>query len=233
MDLKINFKILIVLKHYVKITHIEWLSYNLIRMVIEKPLGYNYAIGQAIEMGIDSPDFHYKLAPFTLTSLPREAYLELMIKVYSEHNGLTWALSKLEVRDQVVITEAWDSYKYQGNGTFIAGGSGITPFIPMIKELFEKNAIKNHSLIHANRKSKDMILVKELEKALDGSYFKILREEDAVGYDFGRIDKNYLRQRIVDFHQYFYLCGPEDFSESIKSDLINLGAQEDKIQIGY
>lgn len=156
-----------------------------------------------------------------------------MVKVYPEHKGLTLALSKQKIRDELIITDAWDSYEYKGIGTFIAGGSGITPFIPMIRNLRKNNEIANHKLIYANKNSNDIIIKEELESTLGANFINILSGENDTKNDFGRINGEYLKKRIVDFDQYFYVCGPDAFSGSIKKNLINLGAKEHKIQIGY
>lgn len=205
----------------------------MIRFVLEKPTTYKSIIGQAIELTVDSPEFSDKLAPFTLTSLPSVEYLELMIKIYPDHKGLTLALSNLKINDEVEITDAWDSYKYQGSGTFIAGGSGITPFIPMIRNLKRNNEIGDTRLIYANRNANDIIIKEELENALGKNFINILSGEKGTEYDFGRIDMGYLKKRIVGFDQFFYICGPDVFSESVKNSLISLGTKENKIQIGY
>ena len=38
---------------------------------------------------------------------------------------------------------------------------------------------------------------------------------------------------VSDFSEHFYICGPEAFSGAIKGYLINQGAAEAQIQIGY
>lgn len=220
------------MNYLVKITKKDWLSHNMIRFVIEKPTTFKSTIGQAIELTINSPRFKDKFAPFTLTSFPEDDCLELMIKIYPKHKGLTLALSEQKVNNEIIITEAWDSYEYEGIGTFIAGGSGITPFIPIIRNLKKNNNIANHRLIYANRNSNDIIIKDELKNALGKNFINILSEESDTIYDFGRINRKYLKKQLVDFDQYFYLCGPDAFSKSIKKDLISLGAKEYKIQIG-
>lgn len=221
------------MNNLVKIRKMEWLSHNMIHFVLDKPKNFEYTMGQAIELSLNTPGFEDKLAPFTLTSLPDEDHLDLMIKIYPEHKALTLALSQLHINDEVTITDAWDSFQYKGLGTFIAGGSGITPFIPMIRNLNRNREIGEHRLIYANRNANDIILKEELENILGHNFINILSGESGSTYDFGRINGEYLKKRVNDFNQYFYLCGPDAFSESVKNDLIGLGAIEDKIQIGY
>jgi len=202
-------------------------------LVFEKPQGLTHNIGQAIELTLDNPRFKSQFAPFTLVGSPEEKYLRLIIKIYPEHHGLTEALSKAYAKDSIVITDAWDSYVYKGKGTFIAAGSGITPFLPMFWDLKNKNHLENHQLIYANRMSKNIILKDELNLLFKEHYYNILSEEQSATYDYGRIDYEYLASKIKMFDQFFYVCGPDALSESVKKDLIRGGAKVGNIQTGY
>ncbi len=211
----------------------QWLSGNMIRLVVEKPRGYEYHIGQAVELAIDKPEYQNNFAPFTLTSLPDSSYLEFIIKVYPANHGLTLAMAKLSTKTKLLVSDAWDSYRYDGPGTFIAGGSGITPFIPMLRDLHHKGRLDRHLLINANKTSGDIVLQSELEGMLNGRFINILSQENNPLHDHGTIDLEYLTKTIGSPQQKFYLCGPPGFSEGIKDHLLLLGVREKNIQIGY
>ncbi|MCK0134748.1 flavodoxin reductase [Arenibacter sp. S6351L] len=221
------------MNYTVKIIDKSWLTHNVMLLVFEKPQGFTHNIGQAIELTLNSRQFRNQFAPFTLVGSPEEKHLRLIIKVYPKHKGLTEALSKAKISDSLLITDAWDSYVYKGKGTFIAAGSGITPFLPMFWDLKNKNVVENHQLIYANRMTKDIILKDELNLLFKEHYYNILSEEQSAIYDYGRIDYAYLVSKIRVFDQYFYVCGPDAFMESVRKDLIRGGAKEDNIQTGY
>ena len=44
------------------------------------------------------------------------------------------------------------------------------------------------------------------------------------GYEHRRIDKAFLAEKIDDFNQPFYVCGPPGFMEAVNGALENLGA---------
>src|SRR5665647_186954 len=50
-------------------------------------------------------------------------------------------------------------------------------------------------------------------------------------YDNRKIDESYLKEKINDFSQYFYICGPDAMIESVSKDLQKLGVHESKIVI--
>ena len=217
----------------VKIIKKEWLTHNVVQFVLERPKEFQCSIGDAVDIILDSGESKQRSAPFTLTNLPESIVLELIVKVYLERKGFTAALSKKEIGDTLDISDAWKSFEYMGQGTFIAAGTGITPFIPMVKEAKRQGTLSGHKLIYANRNLKDVILKNELEGLLGLHFCKILSKERAAGYAHGRIDRKYLSTRIIKPGQYFYVCGPDTFSQTIKSILMNLGVKERKIQIGY
>jgi len=218
------------LNYLSKVLDKKWLTHDVIQLSIEKPATYKYHVGQAVEIFLDKDTESLK-TPFTLTSIPeKDEELRFIIKVYPEHRGLTLALSKLKVNNSISITEAWDSFTYNGKGVFIAAGSGITPFIPMLRILKEQNHISGHSLIYANKKKQDIILHDELKEILGNKFLNILSRDHLSQYAYGRIDFSFLKANILDINQNFYLCGPDGFLQSVKQHLMNLGVEENLIQ---
>ncbi|MDL5512023.1 FAD-binding oxidoreductase [Arenibacter sp. M-2] len=221
------------MNYTVKILEKSWLTHNVILLVFEKPEGFTHKIGQAIELTLNTPQYRSQYAPFTLVSLPEEDQLKLIIKIYPKHHGLTEALSKINPKDSMIITSSWDSYEYQGKGCFIAAGSGITPFIPMFRDLNKNRQLKNHGLIYANRSVGDIILHEELTDQFKSHLHIILSEEKTTDFDYGIIDYNYLQSKVEGFGQHFYVCGPNAFMESVKKELLRSGAKKKNIQTGY
>lgn len=222
------------LDYEVKILDTLWLAPNIIQLTLEKPDGYNFIAGQAAEVSINSQMFSGKTAPFTFTGLVNDVVLELIIKVYEEHNGLTMAISKLKIGDALQISEAWDSYNYSEPGVFIAGGSGITPFISILRNLeYSDKDLNGHKLIWANRHWSDVFLNDELVKLLGDNFYNILSREVKNPHVSGHIDKEYLKRHIKNFIQPFYICGPANFGEEIRDILIEFGSKKNLINIGY
>lgn len=221
------------LQHRVSILQKEWLTHNVICLKLERPTGFGFTPGQAIELTIDEETFLNDAAPFTLTGLQTAPYLELIIKVYPQHNGMTLGLSKLKEGDDLLIGDAWDSFSYKGQGTYIAGGSGITPFIAILRDLNAKGGIIDQTLLFANKSEKDIFMKEELSEMKGLRFVNILSEEKTESYGYGGIGKGFLQTQISDYNQFFYLCGPGLFSLDIKEQLIGLGADENKIFSEY
>jgi hypothetical protein len=114
---------------------------------------------------------------------------------------------------------------------FIAGGAGVTPFIAIFRQLQKDGKLGNNKLIFSNRTSKDIILKDEFEKMLGDHFINTLTDEKTDKYDNRKIDAGYLREKIKDFSQYFYICGPDPMLESVSKDLESLGVDKEKIVV--
>ena len=131
--------------------------------------------------------------------------------------------------DQFEISDAWGAIEYKGEGIFIAGGAGVTPFISIFRSLRVQNKIGNNKLLFSNKTDNDIILREEFESLLGKNFYNIITAQSDTKYYKGRIDKNYLQQNISNFQQHFYVCGPDPFNEAILKTLGELGAQADSL----
>ncbi|MDI9257045.1 FAD-binding oxidoreductase [Flavobacterium sedimenticola] len=211
-------------KHVVKVLEAKFITHDVKKFVVEKPEGYAFIPGQATDVSINLPDWKDQLRPFTFTNRSDSNYLEFMIKLYNDRNGVTKAMGKVNAGDELVLHDVFGAIQYKGPGVFIAAGSGITPFISIFRELYKHNLINGNRLIYVNKTSEDIIMGQELFKMLKKNFINVLTRENTIGFVGKRIDRKFLIENIVDFSQHFYVCGPEDFVRDINKHLIDLGA---------
>lgn len=219
------------MEHKIEIKQKKWLTHNVMQFTLEKPKGFTYNAGQAVEVTLDDPEFKDQWAPFTFTSLNKHAHLEFTIKAYPKHEGITLALSKLEKGDYLVLSDPWDSFKNKGPGVFIAGGTGVTPFIALLRQMEADGKVDGSTLLFSNKTEDDIFLDEEFKRILGDNFIKVLTQEKKELYFYGRIDKAFLKNVVNDFDQPFYLCGPENFADEIKGYLKELGAGDDLVNI--
>jgi ferredoxin-NADP reductase len=211
------------------ILSIEPLTHDVLRIVTERPDGIEFVPGQAAEISIDKSGWEKELRPFTFTSLPSYKHLEFTIKSYPEHNGVTNMLRSLHAADRLLLHDVFGAIAYKGEGVFIAGGAGITPFISILRDLNAKNAIGLNKLIFANKTKSDIIIENELYGLLGNALVNILSEEERDGYHHGMISKAFLQSQIPNMNSMFYLCGPPPMMDAVESQLLELGAQPDRL----
>jgi ferredoxin-NADP reductase len=208
----------------VKILKAFYITHDVKCFVVEKPAGYDFIPGQATDVSINQPEWQDKLRPFTFTNLREQNYLEFMIKIYKDHQGVTNKLGGINAGAELILHDVFGAIQYKGSGTFIAGGAGITPFISIFRDLYKKQRIQGNKLIYSNKTREDVIMAEELQKMLKKDFFKLYTRENVIGYIEKRIDRNFLIENIADFSQNFYVCGPSDFVKSITKNLLDLGA---------
>ena len=217
------------MNHIVKIISVEPVTHDVKRFIIQKPEGYKFTPGEATEVSINSPALKNEKRPFTFTSLNDNKNLEFTIKIYEKHNGITKELGNLKHGDELIIRDVWGAIEYKGEGVFIAGGAGITPFIAILRQLNSENKIANNKLIFTNKTGSDIILEKELEEMLGENFINTLTDEKKGGYENRKIDTDFLKEKIDNFSQHFYVCGPPPFVEAISKALGSLGAKTDAV----
>ncbi|WP_378173967.1 FAD-binding oxidoreductase [Aquimarina sp. SS2-1] len=217
------------MEHTISIQHIEHINHNVLRIVADKPKNYTFRPGQATELAIKKDGWKDEKRPFTFTSLPEDDRLEFTIKVYPSHNGVTDQLQELQVGNELVIGDAWGAIEFKGEGTFIAGGAGITPFIAILKDLLHKDQLKGNTLIFGNKEERDIILKDNLKTWLGNDVHFILSEASNDTYDSGHINAEYLQKRNLNTAKPVYVCGPPEMENAVKADLIKLGVSDDLI----
>lgn len=207
-----------------RIRHTHFITHNVKRFVLEKPAGFTYNPGQSASISINKPGWEDQIRPFTFTSLQHWDYLEFIIKIYDDHQGVTFQMGTLNAGDSLLLHNIYGTIQYKGPGIFIAGGTGITPFIAIFRALFETGNLRDLALLYSNKTTDDIILHDELTKMLGPAYKNIFTQEGVIGFRERRIDRKFLIETIGDFHGRFYVCGPKVFTEEICEALVSLGA---------
>jgi ferredoxin-NADP reductase len=216
-------------KYFVKIRAIEHVTHDTLRIETDKPYEYKFLPGQATDIAINKNGWQDEKRPFTFTSLPSDNHLEFIIKTYPYHDGTTDKLLDMNVGDELILHDVFGTIRYKGEGVFIAGGAGMTPFLAMLRDLKHKNVSHNNIMLFANKTQADIILGKELSELLNGRLFHVLSEEKTEQYPFGFITKELLKSHINDGNQYFYVCGPMPMMNAVEKQLAELEVPSDKI----
>lgn len=216
-----------------KILMREFVTHNVIRVILKKPKNYSFTPGQVADLTFSSGKLKDQKHPFTFANLPEDLVLEFIIKIYHGGDGFTEKISKVPMGTELEISKPFGTIMYKGKGIFIAGGAGITPFISILRNLKQEGKIIGNELIFSNKEQKDIIMEKELNEMFKDSptdIMLVLTQDNKEGYYHGRIDKEFLESHIKDFvNNHFYICGPPIFMFDIRKNLKKLGAKVDSI----
>ncbi len=212
-----------------KVQSVEKVTHDVLRIRLEKPSNFSFKPGQAVDIAINKQGWETEFRPFTFTCLPEDNFLEFTIKIYPQDKGVTNELLNLKVNDELIAGEPFGTIAYKGDGLFVAGGAGITPFISIFRLLHKRNEIGSSKLIFANKTSADIINKDEFRNILGENFINILSDEKTDVYAYGLISRDFIKQHLDDVNKYVYICGPDPMMEVIVDYLHQLGVKDEFI----
>jgi ferredoxin-NADP reductase len=212
-----------------KILSIEFITRNVVQILAERPPSLEFTPGQAADISINKKGWEEEKRPFTFTSLPDDPFLQFTIKTYPERKGVTNELRGLKKSDEFLLHEVFGAIAYKGEGVFIAGGAGITPFISIFRYLKTINSIGNNKLIFANRTRDDIILRYEFEHLLGTNFINILSDDATSQYDHGYLNEDFLKTNTGGSGKYIYLCGPPPMMDAVEAILHEMNIDDSLI----
>ena len=216
-------------QHRVKIKSIGKITHDVVQIVTEKPPQYAYAPGQATDVAINQAGWETAKRPFTFTGLPTDDHLQFTIKTYPERQGVTNRLLTLQVGDELLLHDVYGAISYHGEGVFIAGGAGVTPFIAILRHLHAQNAIGNNMLICTNKTKGDIILESEFKELLGSNFINILSDEKVAGYAHGQLSAAFLNANKNGTPPLYYVCGPPPMMTAVDAQLKQMHIDKAKI----
>lgn len=178
--------------------------------------------------------------PYTPSSLPgATGHFELTVKRY-ESGTISKFLHDQRIGDTVLMSGPkpgghWVDGMAKRAG-FIAGGTGITPMIAIIRWILTKRLAVSLSLVFANKSETDIILRDEWEQYVrEYSNFRCYHvlDEPPAGWPqgTGRITEEILRRHLPlpDPDTVIFLCGPPPMVDVLEATLKKIGYSEPSI----
>lgn len=218
-------------EHIVKIISVQDVTHDVKCFRVERPAGYAFVSGQATDISINTPDLKNEKRAFTFTNLNSDPYLEFTIKHYPQRLSITNLVHGLKPGDEIILHEVFGEISYKGEGVFIAGGAGITPFISIFRELHATGKMGNNMLVFANKLRKDIIRENEFRELLGNNFVNILSAEKTENYAYGYISEDFLKTTIKDFNKIFYVCGPPPMMDIVVPMLLKLSVAENSLVV--
>ncbi|MBY9015624.1 MAG: 2Fe-2S iron-sulfur cluster binding domain-containing protein [Candidatus Lokiarchaeota archaeon] len=231
-------------KQLLQVTDIELLSrdtklFRFISAKPNKPLA-PFRAGQYIGLTVDINGVRTS-RPFSLASSPNQlSYYELGIR--RKDNGFVspFLIENLKVGDILEASEPLGNLFYNPlfhgkDLVFIAGGSGITPFISMLRDISEKKLPINVWLIFGCLTEKDILFRTELNDIqkrrsnINISYILSEPNSDWKG-ECGFITRDKILNEIGTIaKKYFYMVGNRAMYEFVREELNALGIPQHRV----
>ena len=173
--------------------------------------------------------------PYSIASSPKEA-LQGKMEIIVQRKGIfsTYLIDDAHLGRILSVSEPsgdfyHDDLRDRKHLLAIAGGSGITPFLSMMKAIKEGSEDFRLTLIYGARTRQHIPF--DLQ-AYDDERIKIipvLSEEQAEGYGHGFITADLIRDQLDDETSIF-LCGPEAMYTFVGTQMDQLGINRSRIR---
>lgn len=180
--------------------------------------------------------------PYSISSPPNQiGYYDLTIRRVADGFVSDYLLDKVKPGDILESTgpagHLYYNPLFHGKDlVFLAGGSGITPFASMIREVTDRGLNRKIHLIYGCRTPDEAIFHEELlTRAVRHSNFTydLVISDPQAGYQglTGLLDAALIKERVGDVNnKTFYLCGPQAMYQFCVPELKKLWVLDRRIR---
>ncbi len=200
-----------------------------------------FQAGQYINVSVDIKGIRTS-RPYSISSAPNQiGFYDITIRRIEDGFVSDFLLSEVKPGDEFESTSCCGNFYYNplfhGNDlVFLAGGSGITPFMSMIREVTDQGLSRKIHLIYGSQSPKDVIFHEELleRKALHDNFdYDLVISNPPSKYKglTGFLSADLIRKLVKNIpSKMFYVCGPEIMYGFCCGELEKLGIPRRKIR---
>lgn len=202
-----------------------------------------FQAGQYINIFIETGGIRTS-RPYSIASSPTQTgYYEIAVRRVEDGFVSNYLLDCLKPGDRLESSPPAGNFHYNplfhGNQlAFIAGGSGITPFMSMIRELADKNLNRRVHLLYGCRVEDDIIYRDELQRISQAhrnfTWDLVVSEPTPACSGLkGFIDASLIKETLHGRDWTFYVCGPEAMYQFCLPELVKLAipARSTKVEV--
>jgi len=219
----------------------ETASAKCIKLVSEDSCHPPFQAGQYINVFVETDGIRTS-RPYSIASSPtQKGYYEIMVRRIEDGFVSNYLLDELRPGDRICSSSPSGYFYYNPlfHGeklAFIAGGSGITPFMSMIRELADKNLSRRLHLFYGSRVEDDVIYREEIDRissAHRNFTWDLVLSEPAPSFKGlkGFINAGLIKESLKDLGWTFFVCGPEAMYQFCLPELEKLSIPSRKIRV--
>ena len=181
--------------------------------------------------------------PYSISSQPNQTgYYDITVRRVEDGFVSTYLLDEVKIGDVFQTTSPLGQFHhnplFHGDKlVFLAGGSGITPFMSMIREVTDKDLGRQVHLIYGSRIEDDIVFRSELKERSNRHHnltVNTVISEPSEGYDgvTGFITTDLIKELVGDTKdKMFYVCGPEAMYTFVLAELEKLGVPARRVRV--
>ena len=176
---------------------------------------------------------------FSISSSPNEKkYIEFTCKAVPNGFVSVYTANCLKAGDKLKIIGPigkfiFDEEKTKKKIVLLAGGSGISPMMSILRYISENKIKVNATLIYSNKTEDEILWKKDIEeiskKNKNIRHIFTLTQQEWEGQT-GRIDKNLIKANAKKIDTDVFIVGPPPLVQEMEKILNELGVKEDSIK---
>jgi len=192
------------------------ISKNTFELIFRKPAGFNFKPGQYAYVNLLNPAYNtldIPLRPLSIVSHPSEDHLRFVMR--SSSSSFKKSCEVLEAGDPAIIFGPTGDFTLKSLGTgvvFLVSGIGISPVIPMLRELEQQEYTKPVYLFYSNKTEDTATYHRQLKSSTIKNYTYVpvfTGSEERISIDT-------LKKSLSDFSDLdFYIVGSSGFLNSM------------------
>ncbi|MDD5362417.1 MAG: FAD-dependent oxidoreductase [Ignavibacteria bacterium] len=231
-------------KQLVRLLKKEDVAEGTMMFTFEKPEGFVFKAGQAIDMTLVSPegtDAEGNIRTFSLVSAPFEDFIAVATRM--RDTAFKRTLKNMELNSEVEIESPFGSFTLHNDiskpAVFLVGGIGITPFFSIVKNASHEKLPHKIYLFYSNRRPEDSAFLKQFENLEKiNPNFKLIctmseMEKSKMQWsgEKGFISKNMIEKYVPDLKSpIYYSAGPQQMVAAMRKILSEIGVDDDFIR---
>ncbi|MBL0714116.1 MAG: 2Fe-2S iron-sulfur cluster binding domain-containing protein [Desulfosarcina sp.] len=200
-----------------------------------------FQAGQYINLTVEADGIRTS-RPYSISSSPcQTAYYDLTVRQIPDGFVSRHLCQDVATGERFTASAPAGNFVYNplfhgDDLVFLAGGSGITPFMSMIREITDRGLDRRVQLIYGSQTPPDIIFRKTLDRLSAGyPQVRVTHVISAPGADWdgrcGFISADVIRDVIGDSDaKMFYICGPETMYAFCLPELEKLGISGRRIR---
>ncbi len=216
-------------------------SSKTIRLVSEKGNLPPFQAGQYITIIIDKGNVR-TTRPYSISSSPDQlAYYDITVRRIADGMISGFLVDELKPGDKIQSSAPSGNFVYnpvihENKHVYIAGGSGITPFISMLRQVTDRRLKRKVYLFYGNRNDEDILFHDELvaisNQSDDIEYIPVIEKPgSSIQCETGLITAGLITSRIGTINdKTFFMCGPPAMYDFCRNELEKLDIPLRKIR---
>ena len=217
----------------------ETLSVKVFRVELPKDANIGFYPGQFFMVSfVNDPEIKTSRAYSIASSPLNKDYLEIALDKVGPFTTKLFTMKEGELlKFKGPYGKFYFSEDMKNNLMLIAGGTGITPLISIIRYCNDKKLSNKIKFLYSVRTPSDIIYKEELENIKKSNknfdYIVTITRPNSENWKgrIGRIDRELLKQNIQNIEEsLYYLCGPKEFVHNIVEMLESFGAKKEQIK---